>query len=391
MRPDFPEENPMKKDFMRSFLICLSFMLAFGSAAMAQDETITAAGSKYLISARAGGVNFVEGTVAVVRKAGTSGRLIKGETLEIGDRVSTGADGKAEILLNPGSFLRLGGNSSFEFKTTSLENLQIRLDSGSAILEVFATEDFRVAVNTPKTKYILTETGVYRIDVIGTDGARLEVWKGAAEVGTSGELVKAGRVATWTPNGYAITKFDRDEKDSLDTWSKLRGKELAKVTERLKDRNVRTALMRSFLGRGWSLFGSFGLWVFDPFYGGYVFLPFGRGWNSPYGYSYACHLGWYNLPPVVWYPPAPSTGGGPTPPTVTPIVSAGTRDPIPPFVRLQETMGGGRGGSPIYDAGGSSYNPSQGSSSSPSYSPPPSPPPSSLGTGKVDSPPTKQP
>jgi hypothetical protein len=66
-------------------------------------------GDRYIVSARAGGVNYVEGTVAVIRKSGRSGLLLKGDTLEVGDRVSTGANGKAEILLNPGSFLRLGG------------------------------------------------------------------------------------------------------------------------------------------------------------------------------------------------------------------------------------------------------------------------------------------
>lgn len=372
----------MKKDLMRlvSISLCMLFVWAGASA---QDEAITSAGDRYVISAKAGGVNFVEGAVGVVRIAGKNGQLLKGDTLEIGDRVSTGPDGKAEILLNPGSFLRLGGSSAFEFKTTSLDDLQLRLDSGSAILEVFAGDDFKVAVDTPKAKFLLIETGVYRVDILGRGEARLEVWKGAAEVGSTGEIVKAGRTATTTAGGlYTIAKFDRDEMDALDTWSKLRGKELAKVTARLKDRNVRTALMRSYLGRGWNLYGSFGLWVFDPFYGGFVFLPFGRGWNSPYGYGYACHLGWYNLPPVVWNPPPPpSTGGGQNPPATTPIVSAGTRAPIPPFVRLEGgTFGGGGRGGRVFDSGGSTYEPSQ--SSSPSYSPPSS---GSSSPVKVDS------
>ena len=59
-----------------------------------------------------------------------AGCFFKGDTLEIGDRVSTADDGKAEILLNPGSYLRLGGHSAFEFKTTSLDDLQIRLRFG---------------------------------------------------------------------------------------------------------------------------------------------------------------------------------------------------------------------------------------------------------------------
>lgn len=342
----------------------------------AQDETLSAAaGDKYVISAKAGGVNYVEGAVGVVRKGGKSGWLLKGDVLNIGDRVSTGADGKAEILLNPGSYLRIGGNSAFEFKTTMLDNLQLRIDRGSAILEVFAAEEFKVAVNTPQAKYLLIETGVYRIDVIDSGQGKLEVWKGSARVGQSLEIVKPGRAATATASGGAsLAKFDRDDKDELDIWSKARGKELAKATARLKRANVRTALMRSFLGGGWNMYNSFGLWVFDPFYGGYCYLPFGRGWYSPYGYGYGHYLGWYDLPPVIWYPPQTNPGGGnngPTSPTLTPIVSAGTRQPIPPFVRMAGTMNGGtRGVDSGGDYSGSYDTPTR--NSSPSYSPPPS-------------------
>jgi hypothetical protein len=386
----------MKTIVVRFIAICVCFAFVCMNSA-AQDETIAAAaGDRYLISAKAGGVNFVAGTVSVVRKEGKSGALLKGDTLQIGDRVSTGPDGKAEILLNPGSFLRLGGNSAFKFKTTSLEDLQLKIQSGSAIFEVFAANDFQVSVSTPKTDYLLIETGVYRVDVLGGGDARLEVWKGAARIPNSVEIVKTGRVANVRGSGgFSITKFDRGEKDALDIWSKARGKELARISALLKRGNLRTTLMQSFLGRRWNMYGSFGLWVYDPFFGGYCFLPFGYGWNSPYGFGYGNYIGWYDLPPVIYYPPhtgGGNSGGGTNTPTITPIVSAGDRSPVPPFVRMQETMGGGRGGDRGGDRGGSSYDPG---SSSPSYSPAPSSSSSSSpAPTKSDSPPpapTKQP
>ena len=77
------------------------FMAAF---AIAQDERNSSAVSElYVISAKAGGVNYVQGKVAVSKRS-RGGYLLKGDRLEIGDKVSTGADGRAEILLNPGSF-----------------------------------------------------------------------------------------------------------------------------------------------------------------------------------------------------------------------------------------------------------------------------------------------
>ncbi len=171
----------MKNQFVRYLLLCLSFSLG-GVVAAAQDSTLAAAaGDRYVISAKAGGVNFVEGTVTVLRSGGKSGQLLSGDSLEVGDKVSTSENGKAEILLNPGSFVRLGGNSTFEFKTTSLDNLELQLDNGSAILEVFAADEFKVSVATPVAVYTLIKSGVYRIDISGTSSATLRVWKGTAK------------------------------------------------------------------------------------------------------------------------------------------------------------------------------------------------------------------
>ena len=317
--------------------------LSFVVAASAQNETISsAAGDKYVISATAGGVNFTEGTVGVVRKAGKSGLLLRGDKLEIGDSVSTGADGKVEILLNPGSYLRLGGNSAFAFKSTSLDALQITLDSGSAIFEVFATEDFRVTVNSPKTKFSLIDSGIYRINVSADGTGKVYVWKGRAEIGSdTATAIKSGREASMAGSQVAISKFDRDDKDSLEIWSKSRAKELAKISGNLAKSNMRSALMRSFLGRSWNVYDSFGLWIYDPFSRSNCFLPFGYGWYSPYGYGFGHSLWYYNLPGVVYEPPTGGTG---------PVRSVSDSKPrhLPPFVQAQGSSGStGRDVSPI--------------------------------------------
>ena len=361
--------------------------LLFVLAVSAQRDAITAAaGDKYVISATAGGVNFVEGAVGVVRTAGKSGYLLRGDNLDIGDRVSTGADGKAEILLNPGSYLRLGGNSAFEFKSTALDDLQIKLDSGSAIFEVFATEDFKVTVNAPKTKFTLIESGIYRIDVSADGRGKVAVWKGRAQIGNDA-IVKSGREATLNGSHASIAKFDRDDKDSLEIWSKARAKELAKISGQLARNTMRTALMRSFLGRGWNMYDSFGLWVYDPFRRSHCFLPFGNGWNSPYGYGFGNSIWYYNLPSVVYQPP----NGGYQPPRYGPRVPI-VKDPdVPAYIKVQGTSGStGRDfGSikPGRDDSPSPYGSEPIRSSSPAYSPPPaSSPPSSAPDTRANSP-----
>lgn len=364
------------------FVGLVSLAILGVTAAYAQDRTLrAAAGDKWLISAEAGGVNHVEGAVGIVRLNGKSGRLLKGDSIEVGDRVSTDSSGKAEILLNPGSYLRLAGNSAFEFKTTSLEDLQLKLDRGSAIFEVFATNDFRVVVNAPKSSVNIIESGVYRVDVLEDGTSRLEVWKGKAEVG--GMTVKGGKVAISANGPVAVAKFDRDEKDGFELWSKDRAKDLAKATDQLKNRELRTALMRSFLGGRWNVYDSFGLWIYNAQFGRYCFLPFGYGWSSPYGYGFGSSIWWYQLPPVVFYPPtggggagAGTGGGGGTtgrrlPPERQPIERSDDKERSrPPFAEIQggpatgRKFGGGfeggyeRGGNGGGFDGGPRYNPS---------------------------------
>ncbi|MCZ2389604.1 MAG: FecR domain-containing protein [Acidobacteria bacterium] len=333
-----------------SRLAAFAALFVFG-AGLAYSQGITAATNKFVISAEAGGVSYTEGTVSVARKAGKSGVLLKGDEIKVGDRVSTGNDGRAEILLNPGSYLRVGENSAFEFISTDLEDLRIRLVRGAAVLEVYASREFRVDVLTPHGKVRLAETGVYRFDV-DKASTSVAVWEGKALMGRGGEtVVKEDRKGVLAGGVVTVAKFDHD-KDSLEAWSKSRSKELAKATANLKRRAVREDLRNSLYSTSFNAWNSFGLWVFDPFMDGWCFLPFGYGWYSPYGYGFGNYLGYYyprNYPwwnP--WYPFPPNSGGshgnpggGSNPPQQpSPIVTAGTRDPVPPFVRMN---GGGRG------------------------------------------------
>jgi hypothetical protein len=300
----------MKKNLLYFFLVGLIGVL-FSVTATAQREQqedrrmVSAASSLYVISAEAGAVNYVEGKVSVMRKEGKSGYLLKGDELKIGDVVSTGAGGKAEILLNPGSFVRLAENSVFEFVSTSLEDLQLKLNGGSAMFEVITDHEFTFAVNTPKAKLFIVKSGVYRVDVLSDGAGKLEVWKGKATA--NGTEIKSGKQATVSGDQTAVAKFDRDDKDALEVWSKFRAKELAKINARLQNNSLRTSLMSSYYQTRWSMNDSYGLWVYSRYHGSYCFLPFGYGWSSPYGYYYPRDIWYYNLPPVIYNPPTTTT------------------------------------------------------------------------------------
>ncbi len=370
---------------LNSRIISVAVIALFVSAGVfgqSSSNSVTAS-DRYVVSAKAGGVNFVYGSAGVIREAGTSGLLIKGDRLAIGDRVSTGANGRVEVLLNPGSYLRLGANSAFEFKTTSLDDLQIALGSGSALFEVFATKDFAVTVSTPNSSFRLIESGVYRIDVEQDGTGTIAVRKGKAELDDQlATVVKSGREGSLENGRVSVTKYKKSDVDELDGWSKDRAKELAKFSGSLQRDAMRTALMRSYMGRQWNMYSSFGLWVYDPLRRVNCFLPFGWGWGSPYGYGFGTSIYYYNLPPVVFYPPP----GGGTPPVATIRDSKPGRlvdDPVrPPFVHVQGSSNAtgansmvkpGRadsanptfGGEPVRSSGGFSTGPVSAPPSSP--------------------------
>lgn len=332
----------MRKGFVGFAIIALA-----AGAAVAQGGVSPSVADTYVISAKAGVVSYVEGPASVVRKNGKSGALVKDDVLDVGDRVTTGPAGRAEVLLNPGSYLRLDANSSFEFETTSLDDLKLRLRAGSAIFEVLAADEFRISLTLPNAGLVMTRSGVFRVDVFPDGSGRVSVWRGRLSLpGGAGEL-KAGRSAMISGRDATVAKFDRDNADAFDVWSKLRGKELARATERLERNSMRRSLMSSYNRGLWNVFNTFGVWVFDPMRRMWLFLPFAGGWNSPYGYDYGYGLWYYRLPWWVYQNPYPTGGSGGGTGTggggqTTPTVPNATREErqersvTPPFMRTNQ-------------------------------------------------------
>jgi hypothetical protein len=302
----------MKKNLLCGLAFVMSVVLFSGFVfAQNNSKAVPLTSDLYVISAKAGGVNYIEGNVVVAAKNKRSGQLLKGDTVEVGDKVSTGTDGKAEILLNPGSFVRLAENSSFEFLSTSLDNLQLKLNSGSAIFEVIADDEFQVTVKTPKADFSIITSGVYRVSALNDGSGKIAVWKGKAHTGNYSKEteIKSGREAVVSNGQVAIAKFDREELDTLEVWSRSRAKDLAKVNSRLQRPDLRNSLISDFSASRWNMYNSFGLWVFDRTFGSFCFLPFGYGWSSPYGYSYGRDLWYFRLPGVIYNQPPPSDNG----------------------------------------------------------------------------------
>ena len=268
--------------FIAAVVVCLPL------ASRAQNR------EKFVISARAGGVNAVTGR-ATMRAHGNSEwqQLTIKEDLETGDVVRTGLDGRVEMLLNPGSYMRLGENSEFELADNSLDNLELRLIRGTAIVEVTGAEDTELLINitTPHTRMAIVRRGLYRVNVVPGDATELIVRKGRVMLDGSHTKVKGGNKVVFSGNSFSVAKLQKADKkngEALESWSKERAETLAKANSRLSGRPL-SAFVSSFRG-DWSLsglWGRSGIWLYNPGSSCYTFLPFSYGWGSPYGGSYS--------------------------------------------------------------------------------------------------------
>lgn len=302
--------NTLKRGLLAAALVALC---AAGAAGQSRDE--------HLISAKPGGVNFVSGDVKVKTQGAKEWRrLTDNDTLETGDTVATGATGQVEVLLNPGSYLRLGANSEFKFADAFLDNLRLELLRGSAVVEAIGFDrlDIRLLVDTPHTRVAILRSGLYRVNVSGA--TEVAVFKGRAEVGREQVLkLKGGRLARVGAGATEVVKLDKKNKDSLDEWSRERAETLAKINQKLSRREMNSIFARTDWNSLWPTSSTGSFWFFNRATRCWILLPGGGGywaWMSPYGYSYDRHLfyggngSWGGCPTCAHAPHNPYVGGG---------------------------------------------------------------------------------
>ena len=335
--------------------ICAAIALTAGLVSISQAQNR----EKFVISARAGAVNSVTGRV-LIKQAGQSERLLTDrDSLTSGDVVRTSMGGRVEVLLNPGSYLRVGERSEFELADNSLAKLEVKLTKGSAVVEAtgFDNLQLRIAVVTDQARFMIVRRGVYRINV-QPGSTELLVRKGRVTVDGFGQVVKGGNKLVFSKGEVLTAKLDKKDQDEFDIWSKQRAETLARANEKLASQAFNTYLSSFNDSWRWS-FGRFpgrsGFWAYSPFSSCYTFVPFYYGWPSPYGNHYGSYYGGYNY----------SNGGG--------IVSN------PP------SSNGSFGGYSGRSSGGSGGGSSAGSSGGSTISAPPSTHPSQAAPRDPDS------
>ncbi len=294
------------------------FVAAFALLALAS----IAVNAQHLISSKAGFVNRAEGKVFILRadsEDNTKGRVSLGTQMRDGDSLITEADSFAEILLSPGSYLRLNENSEVRALSTSLTQIRFEVVKGGAITEVATATEQVSTINknspleivTPHGTVSIAKDGLYRFDPIDTN-TLVQVRQGELFIGDrnqflAGKAIKVGRGNAVKLNGSPIARSDmakvnKDASDRFDAWSFNRANTLmaANISALRRSRTMNSL--------------SYG-WMYDSFYNCYTFIPRNGLWYSPYGFGFFNSYGWalnywpYGYSPYYGYPYG-NYGGG---------------------------------------------------------------------------------
>lgn len=221
-----------------------------------------------------GTVNYVEGSVSIDGAALSTNQ--NGHTaLQRNQTLATGA-GKAEILLSPGAFLRVGDNSEIRMIAPELVSPQVEVVRGTAMLEVDnKMKDAGIAVLERDASISVLKEGLYRFD--SSDG-RIAVVDGKLKVSENGHAKTIGKgeqIVLDSDPKLKTVSFDRKAKDELYVWSEIRSGYLANA-------NAATA-QRIYSGYG--PYRGDG-WYWNPSFAMYSWLPGDGYFYSPFGYPF---------------------------------------------------------------------------------------------------------
>ncbi|HTA44057.1 MAG TPA: hypothetical protein VK789_16510 [Bryobacteraceae bacterium] len=280
-------------------------------------------------SAHSGTLHYFEGDVAIDGNQVQS-KFGKFEEIKPQSVLSTKL-GRAEVLLTPGVFLRMGENSSVRMIDNRLVSTRVDVLSGNVIVE---SDDPQMDVKDSPVVLLYKDyeirTVKHGLAELNSDLGQFKVFKGEALVEAAGDAGIHNRVTVkeshMVPFSAALVteKFDEKTGDDLYIWARDRSQVLSAA-------NMSSAqTLSSGSGYGGYGYGSglgygsgYGLgtgagyggpgawnggWYFNPFFGMYTYVP-GAGtlWN-PWGFGFFSPYSIYNYytPTSYWY-----GGGGP--------------------------------------------------------------------------------
>jgi hypothetical protein len=243
-----------------------------------------------VISARSGVIHFFEGTVylgdqRLERQIGRFPMLPDGGELRT-------EQGRAELLLTPGVFLRMGENSAVRLLTSDLEDTHVELISGSATIDCTHTAPgYALTLVFQQWHANFLKRGLYRVD---SEPAALSVRTGMAEVRAGNQAaVTVARGMRLPLQAVLVPEAAPEaEDDALAEWSVGRRQSIAAddaISAQIDEDPGSSGALTTGIA-GVSQFPLIGLSTIDPTYGGLYggYSPYQAGFNSIYlpGYYY---------------------------------------------------------------------------------------------------------
>ena len=188
--------------------------------------------------------NAVKGDVSYQRGDGKF-PLEAGHKLQEGDFIKTEPNSYAELLLQPGNYLRVGADSEFQIFSDANDKMRLKLNHGAISLEILSKDGETsfffeslsqiyelIRIITPSAEVFITRPGIYRVNTFNPGRTDLIVRDGEAVI--NGKRVKEKRNGTASSQGVAITEINSKLEDSLDGWSRERADHLVDANRLLK-------------------------------------------------------------------------------------------------------------------------------------------------------------
>ena len=304
------------------------------SVAFSLAMTAAVCSAQSVTSAHSGTLHYFEGDVSI---DGVQAQSKVGRFTEMKEQqVLTTAQGRAEVLLTPGVFLRVGENTSIKLLDNRLVSTRVELLSGTAMVE---SDDPQLTIKDSPVTMIYKDYQIqmlkHGVIEIGSDPATLKVFKGEAVVNTVDlrANVKEGRQMPFSA-ALLTEKFDDKVGDDLYLWTRDRSQSLS-AASMSSARSLNSSMggfgsgygsgygyggLGSGLGLGGGLYGSGlygaglgspyggfnGGWYYNQFFDMFTFVPMGGAFFNAFGYGFysPSTINNYYTPGTYWY------GGG---------------------------------------------------------------------------------
>ncbi len=245
--------------------------------------------------ARAGTVNYVEGQASIGGRA-LSEKSVGSAQLQAGQTLAT-QNGRAELLLTPGVLLRLDNNSAAMLNSGGLENTEVAVQGGRAMVEADEVlHDNHIAIHEGPASVLLVKNGLYDFDAAH---GQFRVFDGRAEVTVGGKTftVQGGHQFDLNAPKLKARGFDKKaDEDAFYRWGSLRSSYLAEANADA----ARGFAQGYYGGPGYSsgpgysngpyasyYSGGYGPgWFWDPYFSAYTWLPGDGIFYSPFGFGF---------------------------------------------------------------------------------------------------------